>query len=120
MVTNLEGARVLSITGVVVGGEEVVITTDRGTLRLWHDRDCCEQVRIEEVHGDPSDLVGHVVSRAEKATDGSQLLRGEEASLWTFYRFATDGGDLTLRWLGESNGYYSVEVDAEWSEVSDG
>ena len=33
---------------------------------------------------------------------------------WTFYKIETSKGGLWMRWLGESNGYYSEEVSFVW------
>lgn len=119
MDANMVGARVLSIEGAEVESETIVIVTDRGTLTLEHDQDCCERVAVEEVHGDPADLVGHVLTVAEDSEEDHSPGDGDLVR-WTFYRFCTAGGDLTLRWCGTSNGWYSVGVDAKWTEVSDG
>jgi hypothetical protein len=36
-----------------------------------------------------------------------------ESYTWTFYRFGTRRGSVTVRWLGHSNGYYSEGVSVE-------
>lgn len=91
-------------------------TSNDLTFRMNHVQDCCENVRLESVVGDIDDLIGHPLLTASErvSVDGCPAPEGEcppESYTWTFYILATIKGTVTLRWLGESNGYYSESVD---------
>jgi hypothetical protein len=108
----LLGKTLRSISG--VDESDIIFTTSEGErYRMYHDQDCCEGVRIEDIDGDINDLVGTPLLQAEEVSDydGGEL--DEDSYTWTFYKFATIKGYVTLRWLGVSNGYYSEGVDFE-------
>ena len=86
--------------------------------RLFHNQNCCESVRIEEIHGDLAHLVGSPLLMAEEASDWNFTDGGKEE--WTFYKFATIKGYVTIRWYGSSNGYYSTSVDFECDKIRKG
>lgn len=99
-------------------GERIVFTLDDGRdAWLYHSQDCCEYVRVEEIHGDLADLVGTPILLAEEVEldegqpDDSGMMGSNDCWKWTFYKLATVKGHVTIRWLGESNGYYGVSVD---------
>lgn len=98
-----------------VNDRELILKTAEGeTYRFYHEQDCCEDVFIEDIEGNLEDLQGAPLLVAEEAS--SSDVEGSEcydSCTWTFYRFRTVKGSVTIRWVGESNGYYSESVDFE-------
>jgi hypothetical protein len=101
------------------GDDEIIFTTTEGdTYKLYHSQNCCESVRIEDINGDLQDLVGprSPLLQAEASTSNEnpeavKVSEYQDSFTWTFYKFATRKGYVTIRWYGESNGYYSEGVD---------
>ena len=94
--------------------EIMFITTDDEKYRLFHKRDCCEEVFIADICGDLEDLLGTPLLQAESVKNKIRRRKQRRKFLgikqWTFYKLATVKGSVTLRWVGTSNGYYSVDV----------
>jgi hypothetical protein len=85
-------------------------TIENEQYMLSHFQGCCEQVCVEEIVGELTDLLNSPILLAEE----SSIDEGEEYSnleKWTFYKLSTNKGSVTIRWYGTSNGYYSVSVD---------
>ena len=101
-----------TLTSLKNEGDELIFeTADGETYRMYHEQDCCERVRIEDIVGDLEDLVGSEILMAEEVEGESPAdFEAYESYTWTFYKFATRKGYVDIRWLGESNGYYSESV----------
>lgn len=79
-------------------------------LTMYHDQNCCENVLIEDIIGDMKDLVGSEILVSEERSNQMSNLTHDSCT-YTFYTIRTMKGSVDIRWLGESNGYYSESVD---------
>jgi len=94
-----------------VGGDELVFENDTERFVFFHHQDCCESVDINDIVGDLEDLVGEPLLIAEEVSGATEPDEEHyESYTYTFYKFATRKGYVDVRWLGESNGYYSEGV----------
>ena len=118
-VSILLGQTIVEIVPVMPEAEddELLFTlADGRRFAFAHNQACCESVGIEDVIGDLTDLIGSPLTMAEEVTHEGENPEGVPAKdyqyswTWTFYKFATVKGYVTLRWYGESNGYYSEDV----------
>lgn len=110
----LLGRTIAKIEGAAEESEEILFIMENGDVfRMYHEQDCCEQVLVEDVGGNIEDLIGTPILKAEEVTNEGER-DWDGTCTWTWYQFATIKGYVTIRWVGESNGYYSESVDYEW------
>lgn len=110
----MKGLTFVKVEG-FVGSDEMLFETAEGARFVFgHWQNCCERVDINDITGDLEDLVGEPLLIAEEVSGETPVDFDEdnhESVSWTFYKFATRKGYVDVRWLGESNGYYSESVD---------
>jgi hypothetical protein len=111
-IEDMRGKVFTRVTG-SVGGNTLVFETATERFVFFHYQDCCESVDINDIVGDLEDLCGEPLLIAEEVSGETPVDFEEEyheSVTWTFYKFATRKGYVDVRWLGESNGYYSESV----------
>ncbi|MCP3965104.1 MAG: hypothetical protein GY718_01945 [Lentisphaerae bacterium] len=119
-VMEFETLKGKTLSGIDRSEEEIIfIVNENESYKLYHDQGCCERVTVEDICGDLKDLLGTPILLAEMAQSNENPKDVEivecqdESYTWTFYKLSTVIGSVTIRWYGESNGYYSEEVDFE-------
>lgn len=109
--SDFEGLKDVTLSKVEQQGNDELhfYSNDGKHWKMHHHQDCCEGVSIEDIVGDLNDLIGSPILHASEETNS-----GENGSCdsftWTFYKLRTIKGDVTIRWYGSSNGYYSESV----------
>jgi hypothetical protein len=108
----MKGKTFVKVEGSVGSGEMLFVTAEGERFLFGHYQDCCESVDINDIVGDLQDLVGEPLLIAEEVSGATEPDEEHyESYTYTFYKFATRKGYVDVRWLGESNGYYSESVD---------
>jgi len=119
MISQLDNKYVVGIT-VNDANDEIIFqvkdSPDSGVVeqyKMYHDRNCCESVYIEDITGNIQDLVGQQILSATENTSSDLPAKDEydDSHTWTFYNIRTLKDTITIRWYGTSNGYYSERVD---------
>ncbi len=85
------------------------------SFSLYHEQDCCESVKVHDVKGNVADLIGSPLLDVGEDISSEWPKDVPEPSYvdsctWTTFTFTTAKGTVVVRWLGESNGYYSESV----------
>lgn len=118
-IANMVGKVFTKVYG-EIGSTELIFENAEERFVFFHEQDCCEQVDINDIVGDLQDLIGEPLLVAEEVTGEIPASFNEDdyySVTWTFYKFATRKGYVDIRWLGESNGWYSEHVTLRWESV---
>ena len=106
--SKFEQIQGMTITAVVYKetDESLLIHLNTHVLEMIHHQECCETVYLADVVGSFEDLIGHPLLEVSESIVGITT-----ESTASYYNFKTVKASVQLRWVGESNGYYSETVD---------
>ena len=107
----LEQLQGMTITAVVYDeqNESLLIHLNTHVLEMIHHQDCCETVYLADVVGSFEDLIGYPLLEVSESI--VSIPTEYESATASYYNFKTVKASVQLRWVGESNGYYSETID---------
>lgn len=111
--SELSGCIFKSVTKTI---DEIIFTTDDGReFHLGHINECCEEVWLEDVVGDITDLENAIILVSEEVKNMDEPppenRSVDDCYTWTYYNFRTLKGSVQVRFFGTSNGFYSETAD---------
>jgi hypothetical protein len=130
-ISDLEGLT-LTAFSIKAGQKTVLLQTEQRAFLLVRRLSDPASIFVESICGNIEDILNTPILTAEKITsrgikpahadDVTDLvlsrIHGDEpepyladSHTWTFYTLGTEKGVVTIRWLGQSNGFYSEEVE---------
>lgn len=93
----------------------VIFKNENETVFFTHDQSCCECVRFESTDIPLEEMQGHKILSAKCRTVLRETEDGDNRD--TRYIFDIEGvGTATMRWSGQSNGWYSTAVDIYYQD----
>ena len=109
---NIEQLKGMTITAVAYKeeNESLLIHLNTHVLEMIHHQDCCETVYLADVVGSFEDLIGYPLLEVSESIVNIESAEYESATA-SYYNFKTLKSSVQLRWVGESNGYYSETID---------
>ena len=112
---DMIGKVFVDITGAEISSDMMTFhEQDGSTARFVHYQDCCESVSIAEIIGDISDLINSPILMAEEIE--AEHVSDNPYDKWTFYKFATIKGYVTVRWLSNEDTCYSTSISYEFEK----
>ena len=108
---NINQIKGMTITAVVYkeSEESLLIHLNTHVLEMVHHQDCCETVYLADIVGSFEDLIGYPLLEVSESIVDAEI-DGCESSTASYYNFKTVKANVQLRWIGESNGYYSETI----------
>ena len=117
---TLKGQTIRKIIALNTGSLKII--TDKYKYHLYHEQDCCENVRLVDVIGDVDKILNEEITFAEedsgaKDPEWHTSYDYDCHHTWTKFVLGTKNANVEFWFLGESNGYYSESISIQVEEI---